>query len=238
MSNIKFLSKKDSPIKVELIDWTKKPINAIFQGIDIMNSEELDSKKEAVLDLQNTGLRGALEHPHFEVRINNVTRAFTHQLVRYRHMSFSQESMRFVEKGNLKVRVGPSVDIENESTLAIYKAAVKETHDRYKILLNDGVDQQDARGILPINTMTNIIFSCNFRSLVNMAETRMCKQAAEDEWTEMIFKLKNEINNKVRDGDVLNEFLQAICYRTKKCEFESMLDRPCKLQERWKDYNG
>ncbi len=236
MSEIEYVSREDSPIKVDMIDHTKNPINAIFQGIDIMNSDRLDDKAEAVIDLQNTGLRGALEHAYFEFKIKNVTRAFTHQMVRYRHMSFSQESMRFVKKNSPTVRIPPNIEGDN-SRLATFMEAVENSFKKYDELLEDDVPQQDARAVLPIHTCTSIIFSANFRSLVNMAETRLCRQAQHDEWDEFLHKMKGIIDEDVRGGHILNKFLKAICFRTKQCEFEGMLDRECPLQEKWEDYN-
>lgn len=218
-------------MRVKLLDCSENPIFAISQSVGIMMGKEVDGSEEiekVVLDLRNTGLQGALENAFFVFKVEGVTRAFTHQLVRYRHMSFSQESLRFVAKRgqDFQAFTGPSI-AGNRGAWEIWKRGLEDVRECYEELLEMGVDTQDARGILPTNILTNIIVGTNFRALVNMAETRLCYQAQKGEWGEFIRQVKDQIEEEVFRGEVLVKFLEPICDRTGRCEFKSLFDREC-----------
>ena len=218
--------------QVTLISWPVNPCETLVQVCSVFQGEsapKTDSKLKmdsAITDvlkqLQDTALQGPLEMLNFTFLISRVTRAFTHQLVRYRiGTSFAQESLRFTKK----------LDCEVLATTdhASYAAAVFNSLANYEVMLEEGVPVQDARGVLPTNILTKIYMTASFRTLLNMYQQRMCTQAQHGEW-ETVLK---EIKNCVADVDVrLAELLKMSCERGGKCIFKSTWDRPCPIRER------
>jgi thymidylate synthase ThyX len=114
-------------------------------------------------------IKSSFEFVDYVFRIQNVSRAFTHQLVRTRTASYQQEAMRVVDardSGYIETSDHPS-----------YKAAADFSFQCYGDMIDDGVDVQDARGILPTAVHTNIFVKANLRTLSQMAELRFCKRA-------------------------------------------------------------
>lgn len=225
-------------MKIILLEKPNDPLVTIAHGIEVMTGKyiSLDELRETVLDVRKTNLQGVLETIHFSLSIKGVTRAFTHQLVRYRTASFNQESMRFVRpEGKDWYYVPERLKLPgNGELLAEYCKQMEFIKESYNFLIEKGAPIEVARGLLPTNVLTNIDMACNFRTLVNICETRLCNQAQKGEWGEFANQVKGLVKEQVRDGDVLAEFLQPICERTKRCEYGSLFDRPCPRQELWK----
>ena len=190
---------------------------------------DLDAEK-LTLDVFKTNLSGALEFVDLVWNIENVTRGLTHQLVRYRvGTSFSQESMRFVNKAGFEYLTGKS--IKSPEAKIKYDNMMNQINSCYQELIDMGVETQDARGILPTNIFTKIGFKCTYRTLYNIAQTRLCLQAQEQEWRDVIGQMKTLVAEKV--SSVLADNLQPICYHTGNCEYGSIFDRVCPLQEKY-----
>jgi len=83
-----------------------------------------------------------------------TTRAVTHQLVRHRVLSFSQESQRYVRYNNISYIIPQGID---ESSKAILLGSLEQTEKLYLDLLNSGCKPQVARSILTNMTKTVII---------------------------------------------------------------------------------
>ena len=95
-----------------------------------------------------------------------LPRGITHELVRHRLFSYTQESTRFVNYTKHK-----TVDIEvitptdlNPDNKQIWDDAVAASRHTYEILIQRGEKPQTARGILPIDTAANISMTGNLRS--------------------------------------------------------------------------
>lgn len=120
-----------------------------------------------------------LEHATATFRIKGGSRAFTHELVRHRFISPSQESQRYVcyadKPGRKKTKdyeiVLPgtieSADWSDKSAKpaeSFIKAALV-CYELYEKLLDAGVPPEDARYILPNATVSEIVITANFREL-------------------------------------------------------------------------
>jgi thymidylate synthase (FAD) len=109
------------------------------------------------------------EHVSFTFSADGVSRALSHQLVRHRIASYSQESQRYVNYLKLEQIpniIPPSIS-KNEDTLNIYKTAMDVTLNAYKDLLKLGIPPEDARYIFPNAIETKLVFTLNARSLFN-----------------------------------------------------------------------
>jgi flavin-dependent thymidylate synthase len=138
-------------------------------------------KKQEELNYMLGTIKSSWEFCDFVFLIQDVTRAFTHQLVRHRvGTAFAQQAQRVVDMSDFDyVTTGTIRDSDPaESSLqVVYDATMDNIHDGYQALLAAGANPQDARGVLPTNICTNIIFKANLRTLHQMAGERLCVKA-------------------------------------------------------------
>ena len=120
-----------------------------------------------------------LEHASATFRIRGGSRVFTHELVRHRFISPSQESQRYVcyaDKPNRKKT--KDYEIVTPRTIAqaelpgkvknaadLYGEAIASCYGLYEELLDAGVPPEDARYVLPNATVSEIVITANFREL-------------------------------------------------------------------------
>jgi flavin-dependent thymidylate synthase len=194
----------------------------------------------AIDDIQKTKLQTPLEMIHMLWLLQDVTRAFTHQLVRYRvGTAFVQESMRFFGmRKEFKVLVthkaanetatepeGLKTKSENYSNLSRYVHGASTAIEEYVELLDRGVPDQDARGVLPTNILTNIYFDCSLRTLQNIFPQRLCCQAQQGEWQPILKEMRKLIDQKM--GGNVESILRAPYERGEECGYRASFDRPC-----------
>ena len=136
-----------------------------------------------------SGHESVLEHAVFTFSIEGISRSCSHQLVRHRIASFSQQSQRYVEfdgdceLDNLFV-VPPSIQAQ-PSLKGKFISACLDTLEVYDELRRALVDsgstseqaQEDARFILPNGAKTNITLTMNARELRHFFNQRMCKRS-------------------------------------------------------------
>lgn len=121
--------------------------------------------------MMNT-IKSSWEFVEYVFLITDVTRAFTQQLERHRvGTSFAEQSLRAVDKSNFDYLMP---DFPDELLVAQYAQTMNRINEGYRALLNQGVNIQDARGLLPLNVLTNIVFKANLRALSDMAKIRLC----------------------------------------------------------------
>ncbi len=124
----------------------------------------------------SSGHHSTVEHCQFVFAISGVSRACTHQLVRHRHMSFSQKSQRYVtEKGNFEYITPPK--IENSNLNEEYKELMEKISNFYEKMITAGIPAEDARAILPNATTSSLVVSLNLRELMHLAQLRLCTNA-------------------------------------------------------------
>jgi len=146
-----------------------------------------------IMMLLNRGHESVLEHSCMVVQFNNLSRGFTHELVRHRLASFSQESTRYVdyaekgksldlEKFHLKCIAPPHRD-ENEKVMVDYGREMSiadmftEIEKFYRALRKAGWPPQDARQVLPIGIKSQIVVSANFREWRHIFKQRTSRYA-------------------------------------------------------------
>lgn len=158
-----------------------------YQSQDKITS---DSAIKFVKMLLDRGHESVLEHASMTVRFDNVSRGFSHELVRHRLCSFTQESTRYVDESDFNVVVPPHQDTE-KSFIDVDHASTM-TGDRIPITLEEwlwycesvyrqlrkaGWPAQDARQILPIAIKSQIVCTANFRQWRHILKLRTQKQA-------------------------------------------------------------
>ena len=140
----------------------------------------VDSEVERLLSLlRKRNHLSPFEHANFTFSVGGVSRALSHQLVRHRIASYSQESQRYVEYLKLSELpfVRPPTVAAHPEAQEIFDAAMKETLNAYQKMLNMGIPAEDARYIFPNGIETKLVFTMNARSLFNFFEQRCCVKA-------------------------------------------------------------
>jgi thymidylate synthase (FAD) len=124
------------------------------------------------------GHHSVVEHATFTFSVQGVSRALTHQLVRHRVASFSQQSQRYV---SLKepTYVIPETIREDPEALSVYTRMMDSIWESYRKLC-DRVPAEDARYILPNGTTTNITITMNARELLHFFSLRTCNRAQRE----------------------------------------------------------
>ncbi len=136
------------------------------------------STEELIKKVIRKGHHSVLEHAVATFRIKGGSRVFTHELVRHRLMSPSQESQRYVEYGKTKpfeFVVPPT--IRNTKFEDKLKGLAHEAYFLYQQMVNKDIPKEDARYILPNATTSEIVISANFRELRHIFEVRCVERA-------------------------------------------------------------
>ncbi|MDD2319510.1 MAG: FAD-dependent thymidylate synthase [Geobacteraceae bacterium] len=129
---------------------------------------------EKILSL---GHHSVLEHASFTFGIEGISRVTTHQLVRHRIASFSQQSQRYVShKEKFDVIVPPSIAADNELSER-FSSLIGDIHRLYGEMVEQGVPAEDARYILPNAAETKILVTMNARELFHFFRLRCCERA-------------------------------------------------------------
>lgn len=202
-----------------------------MQGKMYHDVNEIDEELAVKLtrDLKKTALAGCLETIDMIFQIENIPRALTHQLVRTRvGATYHQESLRFTtrEEG-FDYDMGGTIKTGEQAEL--FCETMDDLADVYKRLIELGVSTEDARGVLPINTLTKVGVKYNFKTLVHCGHVRLCFQS-QGHWNKVFSKIKQEISDKIHP--VLAEFLVPICDVSGRCEYKGIFDRKCPKEAR------
>lgn len=176
-----------SKLKVELISHTIDPeqviVAAIRQCYSKVNAAELkektneETRQRLINQIVKSGHTSTIEHASFTFAIEGVSRAATHQLVRHRIASYSQQSQRYVKAGEDFDYILPPTIEKNEKAKEIYESSIKTIQKAYRDLIEAGIDKEDARFLLPNAAETKIVVTMNARSLLHFFEKRLCARA-------------------------------------------------------------
>lgn len=132
-----------------------------------------------------------LEHVVFTFYIDGISRSCSHQLVRHRLCSFSQQSQRYVNMESAPHLV-PDKILKSPVYRSRYEKAIRTACETYEFLLDSGVKKEDARQVLPNAMHTKLMMTCNAREFIHMCELRLCSKA-QQEIRELFYKMRELI---------------------------------------------
>lgn len=133
--------------------------------------------KEYLQKIVSLGHHSVLEHASFSFAIEGISRATSHQLVRHRLASYSQQSQRYVtHKGPFPYTIPPTIT-KVPRLKERFLAAMEAANELYHQLLAAKVPAEDARYVLPNATHTKIIVTMNARELRHFFNLRCCSRA-------------------------------------------------------------
>lgn len=121
-----------------------------------------DTEKAFIRMLVKQGHLSVLEHAYATFRISGISRAFTHQLVRHRLCSFTQQSQRYVNEDDFNYIEPPTVkdNPEAHSTFVDFMDKAKRTYAKLQQLK---IRKEDARFVLPNAVESQIVATANLR---------------------------------------------------------------------------
>lgn len=170
-------------MKVEVIaKTTDTPLSFIGSVAGISYGKSDPSFKRAK-NCFKAGHMSVFEHAYVSWRVEGISRACSHQLVRHRMASYCQQSQRYTEVGTSTAENGanwyvtpPEIEA-SDRTLVEYEVAMGTCADHYNSLLKKGIKPEDARYVLPESTKTSINVTMNLREFVNFYALRADKHA-------------------------------------------------------------
>jgi thymidylate synthase (FAD) len=190
------------PLKVNLIQFTPEPEKVIAAAAKLCYSAVSIDDIEKKIDKDNTekflnmlmsyGHESPIEHVSFTFAVEGVSRSLTHQLVRHRIASYSQQSQRYVKLDQFEYVIPPEINDEPKAR-EIYISAMESSQNAYNSIVDilkskyieEGIDSisaekkaiEDARYVFPNACETKIIVTMNARSLMNFFKVRCCNRA-------------------------------------------------------------
>ncbi len=168
-------------MKVSLIEYTPNPdYTAAFAArvCYSSNTEKLKLDNEGVKNILRrvikSGHHSVLEHVNFTFLIEGISRVATHQLVRHRIASYSQQSHRYtkIKMESFVIPKGIS-----EEAKRLMKKHFNASIELYNKLLDLGVKKEDARFVIPQAVSSNIVVTMNARELLHFFSLRCCVRA-------------------------------------------------------------
>jgi len=130
-----------------------------------------NTEKKFIKMLLQRGHHSVLEHAYATFRISGVSRAFTHQLVRHRLCSFTQQSQRYVDESNFHY-IEPDSVKDNPKTHSIFIKSIENAKAVYQELQQLGIKNEDARFVLPNAIESQIVVTANLRQWRHIVELR------------------------------------------------------------------
>lgn len=146
-------------------------------GIDRLLEKSRTEQEVLLKKILELGHFSVLEHACFSFGIEGISRACSHQLVRHRIASFSQQSQRYVAYREPFSAVTPASIAQRPELAEKYAAFLDRTHQLYRELMEAGVPAEDARFVLPNAAATKLVMSMNGRELQHFFELRCCRRA-------------------------------------------------------------
>ena len=163
---------------VSLIQATNDPIKTISQIASVCYDSNPKDPMKLVKHLYKSGHHSVMEHIYFTFKIEGISRACSHQLVRHRMCSFTQRSQRYCNESEFAYVTPLSIEFDKHDGKGFaYTHTMDRITDGYDYLVNNGVPKEDARYLLPNSCATDLYLSCNLRELIHIANERLCSKA-------------------------------------------------------------
>ena len=182
-------------LKVTLLQFTPLPERAVasagrlcyapVSAAELKEAMSDDDVRRLVRGLVRSGHMSALEHASFTFAIDGISRACSHQLVRHRVASYSQQSQRYVHFGSDGGFIVPPNIAKSPEARQVFLEAMDNARRSYERLVELGRAEgrknesvyEDARFVLPNAAETKIVVTMNARELRHFFSVRCCKRA-------------------------------------------------------------
>ena len=197
-------------MKIKLLSHTPEPDKVIsmaaklcYSSVGVEKIEEnltSDSIDKFLNMLINIGHESPLEHVSFTFAVEGISRACSHQIVRHRIASYSQQSQRYVKLDQFEYIIPHHIN-EIDEARELFIETMKKDQEAYdklveilfekhynKLIKNQKEEKEakiiaqkqaieDARYVFPNACETKMVFTMNVRSLYNFLNHRCCERA-------------------------------------------------------------
>lgn len=161
------------------VDDVSDPDRIVAESGAISHSKEFKNLSREKVEhmitlLRDLGHESVFEHVSFTFSIEGISRVCSHQLVRHRMASFTQQSQRYVP---LDPEFVIPEDIYRSDFKDEFLSILEQSKDLYRRMVKSGIKKEDARFILPQAVETKIIVTMNGRELRHFISLRGGKEA-------------------------------------------------------------
>ena len=173
-------------MKIKLISHTPNPERMVAMSAKLcyspvgaedlaetMSESQVENLLAKIVDMEHLS---TFEHVSFTFAIEGVSRVLTHQLVRHRIASYSQQSQRYVSEHEFEYIVPPSINA-NPLAQEKFEQLMSNIRSTYDELVALGINKEDARYCLANATETKIVVTMNARTLLHFFQLRCCVRA-------------------------------------------------------------
>lgn len=201
-----------TPINEEMLKLIERAGRVCYKSEDKITD---DSYKQFVKMIVERKHYSVIEHVSATVWFQ-TDRGVTHEFVRHRLASYSQESTRYCNYGKGKFGseitvidkkgyfiernedddIVPDDDKPNTFDYHAWKLSIEESEKRYLHLVNNGVPPQIARGVLPNDLKTEIVVTANLREWGHIFKLRT-SEAAHPCIRELLLPVLAEFREKI-----------------------------------------
>lgn len=236
-------------MKIQLISHTPNPKKAIAAaflnmgiGKDTTNLDQITEEEanDALKEIFKSHLDAPLEFASFNLFWQDIPLFLRAQLVRHRiGWGYAERSLRFFDANlradavknydwdampSLKDKIGkPDGVFSGVPIKDVVEKEMNRQLDLYSLLLQEGVDQQDARNIIGVFYPTAMQTTCSYRALRGMLADRLSSQAHYfwQKAAKQIKEIVTQVDQQLGDG------LVDSCTLYGKCVWNSKYDRDC-----------
>lgn len=181
----------ETPIDgAEILKRIEKAGRTCYKSEDRITDE---SAENFVRMLIERGHESVLEHESLTVRFV-CDRGISHEIVRHRIASFSQESQRYVRYNDDIEFINPHMP--NAEAHEAWQELCERAEETYKELLSYGVQPEQARSVLPNSVKTELVMTANLREWRHFLKLRTAK-AAHPQMRELTVPLLKELQEKI-----------------------------------------
>lgn len=180
-----------------------------FAGRVCYRSPARGDAGDFVMKRVREGHESIIEHASATFYITGISRACSHQIVRHRIASYSQESQRYVDMSEPDFVTPPAISTD-EAAQEIWDEFVDQAKDTYRKLRERGIRKEDSRFLLPNATTTRLVMTMNFRALRHFFSVR-CQRDAQWEIREVARAMLRQIYgvSPAVFGDLYAQFIEG-----------------------------
>ena len=188
------------------------------------NADDETKMLKLVRKVMSSGHLSTIEHIQVSFAVSNISRSCSHQLVRHRHMSFSQKSQRYVKENQFEYLIPQTIN-SNEELKEKFVSFMEEISKTYNDFIEAGIPAEDARAVLPNACATSMVVSTNLRELIHVANLRLCSRAQ----TEIRLLIKAMCDELIAKEAWLKDYLVPKCETNGFCDEDKSCGRKSRL---------
>jgi len=158
------------------------------------------SARDFVRRIMSSGHLSVIEHIFLTIKFI-IDRGVSHELVRHRLASYSQESTRYANYsknkfGNEITVIRPCFWEDTSTEYIAWKKAMEDSENAYLKLIDIGARPEQARSVLPNSLKTEVVMTCNLREIRHVLSLR-CSNAAHPQIREVMRPLLKELHDRI-----------------------------------------